>query len=169
MAASSSWEFEALAQELIHGVAFSVPLGSGVQRAGRSDDMVRPARSSAERPAVDNSCVGLTALDIELLRLVSEVLVESIDCTVGGAQLDRAVNVQLRRGYFNAARIIIATHCRGRRRHLSYGESRRNSRSSVPRARACRAVETCRPALKWPTTPRGGHCSFRWAVGRASP
>lgn len=41
MAASSSWEFEALAQELIRGVAFSVPLGSGVQRAGRSDDMVR--------------------------------------------------------------------------------------------------------------------------------
>jgi hypothetical protein len=117
MAASSSWEFEVLAQELIHGVAFSVTLCSGVQRAGRSDDVVRLARSSAGKPAVDNSCVGLTALDIELVRLVAEVLVESINCTVCGAQLDRAVNVQLRRGYFNAARIIIATHCRGRRRH----------------------------------------------------
>jgi hypothetical protein len=129
MAASSSLESEALARELIHGVAFSVLLSRGSDRAGRSDDL-GVARLAAKRTAADDGGVGLTAPDIELAGLVYEVLVEPVDCTICGAQLDPAVNVQLTRGYFTAARIVIATHCRGWEPH-PHTESGRTSRPSA--------------------------------------
>jgi hypothetical protein len=67
----------------------------------------------SREPAADDGCVGLTALDLELVGFVYEVLVEPVDCTICGARLDPAISIQLTRGYLTAARVVVATHCRG--------------------------------------------------------
>jgi hypothetical protein len=74
-------------------------------------------RPSPTEPAAHNECAEPTALDLELIRVVYEVLVERVDCAVCGAQLHRAVNVELTQPSFATAQILVATHCRGWRRH----------------------------------------------------
>jgi hypothetical protein len=65
----------------------------------------------------DESCAEPTALDLKIVEAVYEVLVERVCCASCGAALDEAVNVKLSRGFFNAAAFMVATRCRGLRRH----------------------------------------------------
>jgi hypothetical protein len=74
----------------------------------------RPGPAPRE-PAADNECTEPTALDLELIRVVYEVLAEHVHCDSCGPPLHRAVNVDLTHG--PTARIVVSTHCQGWRRH----------------------------------------------------
>jgi hypothetical protein len=65
----------------------------------------------------DARCADPSALDVELVVVLYEVLVERADCGVCGAPLNPAVNVELARRSFTGGRIDVATRCRGSRRH----------------------------------------------------
>ena len=62
-------------------------------------------------------CADPSALDVELVLVLYEVLVERADCGVCGAPLNPAVNVELTRRSFTGSRIVVATRCCGSRRH----------------------------------------------------
>ena len=62
-------------------------------------------------------CAGPSALDVELVLVLYEVLAERADCGVCSAPLSAAVDVELTRRPFTGGRIVVATHCRGSRRH----------------------------------------------------
>jgi hypothetical protein len=66
-------------------------------------------RGSAD-PAPDD-------LDVELVRLVYGLIVESVACGTCGASLDPPTDVEWISGWFTAARIVVTTRCRGPRRH----------------------------------------------------
>jgi hypothetical protein len=68
-------------------------------------------------PVADEVCAGPTAIDLELVRVVYEVLVERVGCGLCGAPLHPAIAVEVTRGSFTAARIVVTAHCRGWRRH----------------------------------------------------
>jgi MFS family permease len=105
MAASSSLESEALAWELSHGVAFPFYWAATLNAPACSTTWWWPGPPSRE-PAADDGCVGLTALDLELVGFVYEVLVEPVDCTICGARLDPAISIQLTGGYASAGRAV---------------------------------------------------------------
>jgi hypothetical protein len=65
----------------------------------------------------DARCADLIDLDVELVRVLYEVLVERTDCGLCGAPLEPAVNVELARRSLTVGRIVVATRCRGSRRH----------------------------------------------------
>src|SRR6476659_6116921 len=67
--------------------------------------------------AADNQCPELGDLDIELVRVLYEVLVQRAECAIYDAPLDLAANVELTRRSFNVDRIVVVTHCRGSKRH----------------------------------------------------
>ena len=73
-----------------------------------------PARRRENRSLTTGA--ELTA-DLELIRVVYEVFVEPADCPICGAPLDGAINVDVTGGFFTASRIVVATRCRGWRRH----------------------------------------------------
>ena len=62
-------------------------------------------------------CADPIALDVELVLVLYQVLVERADCGVCGAQLNPAVKVELVRRSFTGGQIVVATRCRGSRRH----------------------------------------------------
>ena len=62
-------------------------------------------------------CADPSALDVELALVLYEVLVERADCGVCGAPLNPAVTVELAGRSFTGGRIVVATRCRGSRRH----------------------------------------------------
>ena len=67
------------------------------------------------QPSVD--CAEPTAVDLELIGVIYEVLVEQVDCATCGAPLHRAVRVELIHRSLAAAQILVTTHCGGRKRH----------------------------------------------------
>jgi hypothetical protein len=68
-------------------------------------------------PTADDRRAELTAPDLELVRVVCEVLVEPANCAICSAPLDGAINVDFTGGFFTASRIVVATRCQGWRRH----------------------------------------------------
>jgi hypothetical protein len=122
-------------------------------------------------PAVDDSCVGLTALDNKLVRLVSEVLVESVNCTICGAQLierstcnsgadtSMAPGSSLQLIAVDGGGTVIWRESSKQPVICTLGNSvptdwtrEHQKMEENPASPGCRAVETCRPALKWPTS-----------------
>jgi hypothetical protein len=57
------------------------------------------------------------AADLDLIKVLYEVIVEQVDCAICGARLERAVKVELIRRSLPADQILVTTHCRGRKRH----------------------------------------------------
>ena len=83
----------------------------------RLHDVVGWPGPPPREPIADDRCAELTTLDLELIRVVYEVFVEPADCPICGAPLDGAINVDVTGGFFTASRIVVATRCRGWRRH----------------------------------------------------
>jgi hypothetical protein len=69
------------------------------------------------RLAADNQCPEPRDLDIELVRVLYEVLVQRADCAICDAPLEIAVDVEPTRGSSTVSRIVVVTHCRGSKRH----------------------------------------------------
>jgi hypothetical protein len=56
-------------------------------------------------------------LDLDVVRVVYAVLLEGVACCRCGADLEPPADVERIRGFFSGARIVVATRCRGPRRH----------------------------------------------------
>ena len=97
----------------------------------------RPPRHPA------TNCADPTAADLELIRVLYEVLVEQADCAVCGARLQRAVKVELIRRSLTANQILVTTQCRGPKRH-------RHEASVVEQAGDLR-FGVLRQTRHWPT------------------
>ena len=75
-----------------------------------------PAPPPRDPPAEDE-CGDPSTLELDVIRVVYEVLVEEAGCAICGAPLQRVINIELRQRFFRAAEIVVSTNCRGWRRH----------------------------------------------------
>ena len=57
-------------------------------------------------------CADPTALDVELVRMLYEVVLQLAHCAICGARLDPAVTVELTLESLTVDWMIVATHCR---------------------------------------------------------
>mgnify|MGYP001361048141 CR=1 FL=1 len=72
--------------------------------------------AACDPPPAAEGCAGHD-LDLDVVRAVYAVLLEGAACGSCGADLEPLADVERIRGFFTAARIVVATRCRGPRRH----------------------------------------------------
>lgn len=72
--------------------------------------------AACEPPPTPERCAA-PDLELDVVRVVYAVLLEGSACGRCGAPLDPVADVTRTRGFLTAARIVVATRCRGPQRH----------------------------------------------------
>ena len=70
-----------------------------------------------QQPTLDADRAEPTACDLELVRVVYEILAAHSACARCGAALNPAIEVGLARRWFTRARIVVIMHCQGPSTH----------------------------------------------------